>query len=176
MNPVPSPVPEIRKTRLLLAVVDLAGFVALVREREDSEIATLLHEFYGLVDRCLGSAGAEVLKTMGDGCLAVAPPERTEAVVASLPLLVRDVQELGRSFGAPLEVGANVHLGEVVRGSLGPASLARDDVFGQVVNQTFLMGTGRGIRLSEAVYRELPTARRRAWRRERPVPCYHWRG
>jgi hypothetical protein len=40
------------------------------------------------------------------------------------------------------------------------------------VNQTFLLGRGAGIRISEPVYRKLPSAERTPWIKNKPPAVY----
>jgi hypothetical protein len=47
------------------------------------------------------------------------------------------------------------------------------DVIGRGVNQTFLLGRGTGIRISEPVYRSLPSAARSPWTKHKPPAIYH---
>lgn len=41
------------------------------------------------------------------------------------------------------------------------------------VNQTFLLGRGPGIRISEPLYRALPSAVRSPWVKHKPPAVYH---
>jgi hypothetical protein len=43
------------------------------------------------------------------------------------------------------------------------------------VNQTFLLGRGSGIRISEAVYRRLPNDARSPWSKHKPPSIYYLR-
>ena len=44
---------------------------------------------------------------------------------------------------------------------------------GRDVNQTFLLGRGAGIRISEPVYRALPNSARSPWSKHKPSAIYH---
>jgi class 3 adenylate cyclase len=68
--------------------------------------------------------------------------------------------------------GLSVHMGPAVEAELGTGSSRRSDVIGRTVNQTFLMGRGSGIRISEPVYRKLPSGERAPWSKNRPPAVY----
>src|SRR5262249_4681464 len=72
-----------------------------------------------------------------------------------------------------LQLGANIHLATIVEGSFGAGQSRRSDIIGRGVNQTFLLGRGPGIRISEPVYRKLPNEARSAWNKHKPPAIYH---
>ena len=79
---------------------------------------------------------------------------------------------LGERAGIALDTGTNVHRATVVTGLLGPADDARFDLVGNGVIHTFRMGSGAGLRVSEPVYRQLPSAERTPWRKHQPPATY----
>jgi hypothetical protein len=125
-----------------------------------SEVAS-----HGILVIAIG-AGGRVVKFIGDGCLAMFSAEEATAAVNAAVELLRAVDELAEAANIGVKLGANVHLTTVVAGYFG-AEGQYFDVIGRGVNQTFLLGRGPGIRLSEPVYRKLPSAARSAWRRWR---------
>ena len=50
------------------------------------------------------------------------------------------------------------------------------DVVGMGVIHAFRMGGGAGTRISEPVYRRLPSDRRTPWRKHQPPATYTWEG
>jgi class 3 adenylate cyclase len=71
-----------------------------------------------------------------------------------------------------LRFGANIHLGTVAEGEIGPEVDRRYDVFGAEVNHLFRLGGGAGIRLTEPVYRRLPNDARGLWEKHKPPAVY----
>ncbi len=48
----------------------------------------------------------------------------------------------------------------------------RRDIIGHAVNQTFLLGRGAGIRISERLHRQLPVSDRAPWEKSQPTTVY----
>ncbi len=157
-------------TRRTVAVVDLTGYARLAQTRDDLAVARLLDDFYRLCHARIREAGGRVVKFLGDACLATFDPESTAAAVAGVVAIRRGVRELEPG----LDVGINVHLTGLVEGDFGPDEDRRHDVIGGGVNHTFLLGRGPGIRLSEPVYRKLPSDARGPWTK-RAMPAIYVR-
>ena len=96
-----------------------------------------------------------VVKFVGDGCLAVFEPTDAVRAVDATEALRTRVRELGAANGVELDLGANIHLSTVAEGAFGLRGI--HDVVGMGVVHTFRMGGGAGIRISEPVYRKLPS-------------------
>jgi hypothetical protein len=79
---------------------------------------------------------------------------------------------MAERYELPLALGANVHLASVIEGELGTGSSRRRDVVGRGVNHAFVLGRGPGIRISEPVYRSLPSGARSAWIKHKPPAVY----
>jgi class 3 adenylate cyclase len=103
---------------------------------------------------------------MGDACLAVFPEDRcADAVDCAIELTSEPHPVPGAGPG--LVAGANVHLGTVAEGALGAGAY---DVVGAEVNNLFRMGSGPGVRISDAVYHKLPPDSRTRWHEQsRPL-------
>jgi class 3 adenylate cyclase len=151
--------------------VDLAGYTKLFHTLSDQEVADFLDRYYALCERVVTGAGGRVVKFIGDGCLAMFSAEEATAAVNAAVELLRAVDELAEAANIGVKLGANVHLTTVVAGYFG-AEGQYFDVIGRGVNQTFLLGRGPGIRLSEPVYRKLPSAARSAWDKHKPPQLY----
>jgi hypothetical protein len=59
-----------------------------------------------------------------------------------------------------------------VAGEFGPPGARQYDIIGAGVIHLFRMGSGAGIRVSEPVYRQLPSDDRRPWRKHQPPATY----
>jgi hypothetical protein len=69
-----------------------------------------------------------------------------------------------------MAMGANVHISTVAEGGFGLHGT--DEVVGMGVIHTFRMGGGAGTRISEPVYRRLPSDRRSGWHKHQPPTTY----
>lgn len=156
----------------LIVLVDLPGSTKAFQARSDLEMAAFLQEFYEACEAAFTASGGTVIKFMGDTCLAVFPPDETTACVDAVDRLRTHVASLDNKYGVPIGMGANLHIARVVEGTFGVGASRRTDVVGRGVNQTFLLGRGSGIRLSEPVYRDLPSDRRTPWRKHKPPAIY----
>jgi adenylate cyclase len=170
--PERAPHPPVQPIKRVLALLDFTGYTRFCQRHDDVEAVALLDAYYHRCHAAVDGAGGVVVKFMGDGCLASFPPERAADAVAATERLAEDVAELGHRHGEDLRLGANLHMATVLVGALGPEAVAREDVFGVGVNHTFLMGSGAGIRLSEPVYRALPSDARSPWKKDRPPARY----
>jgi class 3 adenylate cyclase len=162
------PAPNFVERKLVLLLADLAGYTRAAERAEAVELATFLDRYYHRCDEVIRRHGGRIVKFMGDGCLAVFDGEQgAEAVECALDL---ERAELAQADRWGLRLGANIHVATVAEGEIGPGR--RYDVVGAGVNHTFLMGSGPGIRISEPVYRQLPSDRRAPWH-ERKAPAVY---
>ncbi|HEV8323166.1 MAG TPA: adenylate/guanylate cyclase domain-containing protein [Myxococcota bacterium] len=159
--------------KLLVAMLDMAGYTRAVREARAVDVAVFLDRFYRACHEAVAGAGGRVVKFMGDACLAVFPPEQCAAALDALRGLRVEVDRLGAAHHLAVTGGhTNVHLCTVVEGEFGAPGQRRYDVLGEGVNHVFLMGRGAGVHISEPVYRRLPSARRAGWKKNKPPATY----
>ena len=104
--------------------------------------------------------------------LSIFPPDAASEAVAAANVMQRAIADLTLDIGLDFRLGANVHFGKVIAKEFGTGSSRRYDVIGRAVNQTFLLGRGTGIRLSERVYRKLPSSERSPWDKRKPPAVY----
>jgi class 3 adenylate cyclase len=159
--------------RLVLVMVDLAGFTKAIAPLSSMQLAELVDDFYRLMAEVVISHGGRVIKFVGDGCLAVFDEDDALAAVTCVHDAIAPVRALGERHGVALDVGANVHLSVVVEGELGGRAT---DIVGAGVVHVFRMGAGPGIRISEPVYRKLPNDQRGPWRKHQPPATYTFAG
>lgn len=164
--------PSFEPTPLVIVVADLSGYHRGFRTHSDTDMAAFLHRFYTVADHIVHSSGGRVIKFLGDAVLATWPDSDAPAAVSATIALEATIGTLAAAVGLDLSLGANIHAGDVVASELGAGESRRFDVIGRAVNQTFLLGRGRGIRISERVYRKLPSADRSPWEKNRPPTVY----
>ena len=159
-----------RERQLVTLMVDLARFTNAVAGMDALEVAALIDRFYAAAATTITQHGGRLVKYLGDGCLAVFPNDGAIDAVDCVETLSLLVDELGSALDSEVELGANVHLCTVVEGEFGVEGVY--DVVGAGVIHTFRMGSGPGVRISEPVYRKLPSARRGSWSKHQPPATY----
>jgi class 3 adenylate cyclase len=160
-------------TRRIIVVLDLAGFARLFQTETDERMAHVVHDYYAACEEVIAKRGGRVIKFMGDGCLAVFPVENAANAVGAVLDMRSRIAEISSQHRISTELGANLHLSSVIEGEFGTGSSKRSDILGRGVNQTFLLGRGAGIRISEPVYRALPSSARSPWNKHKPPAVYH---
>ncbi len=156
--------------RVVTVVVDLAHFTRAVAGMDSVAIAGVIDRFYTEASSILTASGGRVVKYLGDGCLAVFPADGAVEAVGAVEELGGRVRELAAELGLEMGMGANVHACTVAEGEFGADSTY--DIIGAGVIHVFRMGGGPGIRISEPVYRKLPSDRRGAWTKHQPPATY----
>jgi class 3 adenylate cyclase len=165
--------PEAFASRVAVVLVaDLEGYARAFKTRTDSEVVSFLDRYYSIADETISAGGGRVVKFIGDAVLAVFPESAATRAVSAAVTLRQDVERAGAGMRMPVRVGVSVHMGPVIETELGSGSSRRGDVIGRTVNQTFLLGRGSGLRISEPVYRKLPSGERTPWTKNRPPAVY----
>ena len=167
-----SSTPEYASTRLVILVADLTGYTRMSRSNPDEVMARFLDRFYGLAEDAVTAGQGAVVKFMGDALLATFPADAAVGAVRAAVELQVQSAKLASEFGFETTLGANLHLGSAVVAELGKGTSRRTDIVGRAVNQTFLLGSGGGIRLSEPMYRQLPSAERGPWEKHKAPAVY----
>jgi len=158
-----APASPLQSTRRVLVLADLAGYAAAFTTHDDDAMAAFTQAYYQVCVDVLEDAGGRVVKFVGDGCLCVFPSDAGVVAVNAVRTLADRVAELARERGVAVEMGANLHLGEVMEGLFGPPDHARYDVIGAAMNVTARMGGGGTLRISRALRDALPDQERLLW-------------
>ncbi len=159
-----------RERQLVTVVVDLARFTQAVAGMDAMDMANLIDRFYNGVSTAITQHGGRVVKYLGDGCLAVFPAEGALPAIDAVDAIRLQVLDLATEFRLDLEMGANIHSCTVAEGEFGVDDAY--DVIGMGLVHTFRMASGAGVRISEPVYRKLPSDRRGAWSKHQPPATY----
>jgi class 3 adenylate cyclase len=165
--------PEFAPTKRVITLIDLAGSTKAFQSKGDVEMAALFQQYYTDCETVLTTKGGTVIKFMGDACLATFPPDQAKNAVEAVLELQSKVTVLSEHYQVSIELGANLHLASAVEAEFGAGASRARDILGRGVNQTFLLGRGAGIRISEPVYRALPSTARSPWRKYKPPAVYH---
>ena len=167
-----APTGDFPSSTLVVFVADLAGFAIAFRSRSDEDMVRLLDRYYRTAEEVIAEKRGRVIKFIGDSVLAVFEPVETADAVKAAVMLESAVTAISRHLGFAISLGVNLHMGNAIEAELGSGPSRRADVFGRTVNQTFLLGRGPGIRISEPVYRKLPSGDRAPWTKNRPPAVY----
>lgn len=164
--------PHLSRKQAVICTADIARATTLFREIGDStEVVLFLDGFYHLCSQHVTSAGGEVIKYMGDECLALFEGDAAVAAIDALRALREAFPGFCEERGVPpTDLKGTAHLGEVVVGTFGPEGYR--DFLGKAVNNLFLM-SGPGITISQQLYRKLPSDRRSPWHKRGGDVVYH---
>lgn len=169
-NPTESFVP----TKRIIVLIDLAGCTKAFQSNDDAKMAAFLQDYYVACEKVLTEGGGTIIKFMGDACLAVFPADQARSSVEAVIKLQSVVNALAaQRISDRVTLGANMHLATAIDAEFGAGANKRRDVIGRGVNQTFLLGRGTGIRISEPLYRALPSGARSPWTKHKPPAVYH---
>ncbi len=163
---------DLPSTHRVVLVADLSGYHRGFRTLSDAEMAAFLHRFYTLCEEVIAQEGGVIIKFLGDAVLAVFNENDSPKAVAAAVTLETYAAALVNEVGIEMRLGANIHQGPVVLAELGTGPSRARDVIGRTVNQTFLLGRGAGIRISERAYRGLPSSERSPWEKNKPPAVY----
>ena len=161
---------DVRERQLTIVLVDLARFTQAVAGLDLRGLASIVGAFYLAADEVVSHHGGQVAKFVGDGCLAVFEPDEVLRALDAIEELRSRVKALGAEHDLDLDMGANVHVSTVAEGAFGLGGAY--EIVGMGVIHVFRMGGGAGTRISEPVYRRLPSARRSPWRKHQPPAVY----
>jgi len=157
---------------LVILVADLTGYARGFSSRSDAEMASFLERYYRMAGEMIERNGGRVIKFIGDAVLSTFPPDATAGAVAAAVAMEHDAAQLADDVGLDVRLGANIHFGDAIAAEFGTGGSRHFDVVGRTVNQTFLLGRGRGIRMSERAYRKLPSSERSPWDKRKPPVVY----
>lgn len=166
------PTATFRTVRKVILVDDLSGHARASRDHSDETVATFLHEYYCVCEREVAGHGGVVVKFIGDACLSTFPEDGATDAIRAAVGIARWAIEAAAERGLDLKPGSNVHLATFMEGEFGSGASRRLDILGRGVNQAFMLGRGPGIRLSEPVYRKLPSGERSPWQKFKPPAVY----
>lgn len=154
------------KRNLLICFLDLSTFARDSEHCDDDKVADVLDAYYGAVSK---TAGATVVKFIGDGALVVFDPARADEAVGALLALRDEVNGIVAKAGWVSQLVVKLHCGEVVAGAIGPEQ--RFDVVGREVNLTARLPT-RQFAMSAEAFRTLSKTGRALFKKHTPPVTY----
>jgi adenylate cyclase len=124
---------------------DIRGFTTIADAVPGPDVIELLDEVFETMAACLRPRGAQILKFMGDGMLAIFPfegvaqQEICRQALDAAGEAMREIERMNRARAAAgKRVGAvdlALHLGEVMYGNVGAADRLDFTVIGPAVNE-----------------------------------------
>jgi class 3 adenylate cyclase len=137
---------------------DIVGFTDHSSGIAPEQLIGELNHIFSRFDALVGSCGAEKIKTMGDGYLAVAgaPSRRPDhaGIMCELALRMQEAMpEINRDLGSGFQLRIGLNAGPLVAGVVGSSRFSYD-LWGDTVNLASRMETMSspgGIQVTEAV-------------------------
>lgn len=154
---------------LVIAFGDLTDYTRIARRTDDSVLAEIVDDYYGVVTRRVEDAGGQLVKFIGDAFLCVFPVEGADRGVDALLALKDEVDAQMEARGWTSRLILKVHCGTVIAGPYGPSG--RFDVLGSVVN-TAARVQSRGVALTADAFRKLSKPMRRRFKKHTPPITY----
>lgn len=156
---------ELESVVRIVAITDFAGYSRAFDQHDDAAMARFINQYYALAVETITRHGGQVVKFIGDACLAVFDERAGPAAVSAVLELRRAGARLTAACGIDVALGARVHCGVVVEGLYGPPGHSHYDLIGSAVNTTAMMGGGSDVWISDAVYEQLDDEARPDWKR-----------
>ena len=130
---------DIEEIHAAIWLSDMRGFTALADSLPPRELIGLLNRYFDCQVPVILDHGAEVLKFMGDGLLAIFTIAGDEADVCKRALAAArqaqtNVAALGRSAMPGLRFGLALHIGDVLYGNIGSGNRLDFTCIGPAVN------------------------------------------
>ena len=130
---------DIEEIHAAIWLSDMRGFTALADRQPPRVLIDLLNRYFDCQVPVILDHGAEVLKFMGDGLLAIfaITGDETEAcqrALAAARQAQTNVAELSRSAMPGLRFGLALHVGDVLYGNIGSGSRLDFTCIGPAVN------------------------------------------
>ena len=123
---------------------DIVGFTEHSTEVSPERLVSELNDVFSRFDSLVGEYGAEKIKTMGDGYMAVAgaPEARPDHALVMCELALKMQETMGQMSrgGTPFQLRIGLHTGPLVAGVVGEARLSYD-LWGETVNLASRMET-----------------------------------
>jgi class 3 adenylate cyclase len=152
---------------LVIGAFDLSGFLRATRGFDDHRLADVVDHVYLAIGAAVASSGGRVVKFLGDGALAVWPPDRADAAVEATLRLRDELAASLLALGVRSDLVARIHHGEVMAGEFGPDR--GYDVIGTDVFTVFRL-PARTLAVSAEAFRRLgPDTRARLHKHTEPV-------
>jgi len=149
----------------VLINIDVLNATQIIAQMDDL-VGTVhfLDGYYSLCSKHITAHGGEVIKYIGDACLAMFDETAIIDAIDAVCAIRNEFAEYCNSVAvAPTDLRVSLHTGEVIVGGFGPEGYK--DILGKTVNILFSM-TGRGITITEQVYRKLPSDKRSPWKKQ----------
>lgn len=117
---------------------DLVGFTAHSASVTPEHLVGQLNDIFSRFDSLVAECGAEKIKTMGDGYLAVAGapiqrPDHVEVICRLALSMQAEMREINHSLGLEFRLRVGIATGRLVAGVVGTTRLSYD-LWGETVN------------------------------------------
>ncbi len=164
-------VSELTPSKRLVLFVDLVGFARWIdRLPDEVHVFAFLDDYYSLCDAAFSAHGGELVKHLWDGCVGVFDADQATAALAAYRSIESSLPAFQTEYGlTDLRVRGGAHVGDVLVAEFGSRRLR--DALGKGI-ATAIAQQGRGLVVTEPVYRSLPNHARSGWKKERSPAVY----
>jgi class 3 adenylate cyclase len=152
---------------LLIGTFDLKGFTRAIRGLDSARVADIVDALYLTLGEGVTRSGGRIVKYLGDGALAVWPPEAADSALEAMLELRNSVAAAIGKHGMKSELVVRLHCGDAVAGEFGPDR--QYDVFGGEVLVAFNLPVSTASVSAEAFRRLSPAMRARLQKHTEPV-------
>ena len=141
---------DLENKTYIIGTMDVDGFHKnVVSGKENHEAFAFLEFYYQLCEDSIRGKGGKVIKYMGDGILFIIDPTLISAPSEELKEVYDHINSELQNKNEKLSLTMKLHVGEVAIGMIGVGENRKLDIFGEVVNNLYLM-KDRGYVVSEA--------------------------
>lgn len=164
-SPKHSMPPGLTRKEATVVMVDIVRMTSVIeRLADEATVIAFLDGFYSLCSRHIENGGGEIIKYMGDSCMAIYAASDCVVAISDVQAIRQEFADYSLTFGLQNgDIRSAIHVGEVVTGKFGPQGIR--DVLGKAP-AVLLSMNGSGIRITEQVYRKLPSSKRGPWRKK----------
>jgi len=129
---------DIETVEAAILFSDIRGWTALNATRSAKEALNIANRYFEIISDAVDGHDGEILKFMGDGCLALFPSDGTDAgrrtACKQAMAAAKAAHDIAAGVDLPIPFGIGVHFGEVLYGNVGAHTRIDFTVLGQAVN------------------------------------------
>lgn len=131
------------EVELTVMFADLRGFTTLSEKKLPFDVVYLLNQYFETMGKVIEANGGEIDKYIGDGIMATFGGKNDSAVGAINALqaargMAEQLDEMNarliNDLDEPLRLGIGMHIGPVIRGTMGYGNATQVTVIGDTVN------------------------------------------
>ncbi len=139
---------EVKTREKIVLVADIARFLAFGGQVSAEKLFDIARQYYDVCDAVFARHGGVFIKGAGDAALGLFPVELSVGFDKRCADIRACLNDHFAGQGLPLTVNIAATIGPVAMGDMRAANRQWPEVFGQAVNQAFML-KGHGVLLSD---------------------------